>query len=151
MSSPEASAGRQRKLQTARVMGELRSRVEISQHGPKIFAFQWVSYMILLFGSQGCLSILYSLSCATLLVFYLPTGDDIEPMSDEILFTMKLTDKGELTRELQLITSQRNKLQARLFPITEGTVDNRYASFQTSLGCRQCPLTCFLFGSWLPQ
>ncbi|KAK7795536.1 hypothetical protein U0070_006939, partial [Myodes glareolus] len=46
-------------------------------------------------------------------------------MSDEILFTMKLKEKGELTRELQLITSQRNKLQARLFPITEGTVDNR--------------------------
>ena len=63
-----------------------------------------------------------------------PTGDDIEPMSDAMLFTMKLKEKGELTKELQLMTSQRNKLQERLISITEGTVDNRYPSFQISLG-----------------
>lgn len=67
-----------------------------------------------------------------------PTGYDIKPMSDTMLFTMKLKEKGELTKELQLMTSQRNELQERLVSITEGTVDNRYPSFQTSWGCQQC-------------
>ncbi|KAM7321512.1 hypothetical protein ACRRTK_019604 [Alexandromys fortis] len=54
-----------------------------------------------------------------------PMGYDIEPMSDTMLFTMKLKEKGELTKELQLMTSQRNELQERLISIREGTVDNR--------------------------
>lgn len=42
-----------------------------------------------------------------------------------------------LTTELQLMTSQRNELRECLIFITEGTVDNRYPSVQTSWECRQ--------------
>ena len=121
----------------SRVMGELRSRVGISQHGPKYLIFN------ALFTRFFCLDLRAvcpsSIPCHVQHTYVLfPTGDDIEPMSDAMLFTMKLKEKGELTKELQLMTSQRNKLQERLISITEGIVDNRYPSFQTSWGCRQC-------------
>ena len=43
-----------------------------------------------------------------------------------------------LTTELQLITSQRNELQDHLTFISEDTMDNRYALFQSSWDFQQC-------------
>ena len=58
-----------------------------------------------------------------------------------------------LTTELQLITSQRNELQDHLTFISEDTMDNRYALFQSSWDFQQChshlfPLRFWVLRSW---
>ena len=68
------------------------------------------------------------------LVFHLPTDADTVPSSKPRPRTQKQMQKEmeRLTRELQLMTSQRNELRDHVIFITEGKVDDRYPLFQTS-------------------
>ncbi|XP_026635789.1 disks large homolog 5-like [Microtus ochrogaster] len=74
------------------------------------------------------------------LVFHLPTDADTVPSSKPRPRTQKQMQKEmeRLTRELQLMTSQRNELRDHVIFITEGKVDDRYPLFQTSWHCQQC-------------
>ena len=84
------------------------------------------------------------------LVFYCPTDTAAEPLSHPTLPTKTpVEEKMErLTTELQLMTRQRNELRERLTFITEGTVDNRYPSVQTSWECRQYHPLLLYFRVW---
>ena len=80
------------------------------------------------------------------LVFHLPTDADTVPSSKPRPRTQKQMQKEmeRLTRELQLMTRQRNELRDHVIFITEGKVDNRYPLFQTSWTVSNVILTCFL-------
>lgn len=115
-------------------MGELRSPEEASQAWTKLFVVTLgSSHVLLLFGTQCGLSILYEFSPCMLTCVRLPTEAGRQTSPDGTALRMKQAEEEEerLLRELKLVTEETNELRDRLIYATEGAMNKRYALLQT--------------------
>lgn len=115
-------------------MGELRSPEEASQAWTKLFVVTLgSSHVLLLFGTQCGLSVLYQVSPCMFTCAVLPTEAGRQTSSPATDLSKKQAKREEekLIREIQLITQETNELRERLIYIMEGSMNKRYALLQT--------------------
>ena len=113
-------------------MGELRSTEDASKAWTKLCVVSLGSRPVVYFiGLRvDCLYSMHSQHLSSLV--FLPTGAGRQTSSPVTVLSKKQAKEEEerLTRELQLVTQERNELRDRLIYVTEGAMNKRYALLQ---------------------
>ena len=88
--------------------------------------------VVLMYGPQKTMSTFYAFIPWNFSCVLLPTGAGRQTSTPATVLSKKQAKEEEerLTRELQLVTQERNELRDRLIYVTEGAMNKRYALLQ---------------------
>ena len=129
-------------------MGELRSTEDASKAWIKLCMVSLGSRpVVLLYEAQNGLSTLYVFPTWKFTCVLLPPGAGRQASSPATVLSKKQAEKEEerLTRELQLVTQERNELRDRLIYVTEGAMNKRFALLQMLWFCLESTMSHLSF------